>query len=147
MENLCPRMSCTQRPLHPFSVYLSFQVFIENEPSIDLAIDDTSSSVIHFDALQLKRQQKLSKRSDSHLDVDRILRTVEVLKRNARLTVFGVDIVIDAITQRHLLIDINHFPSMKRISRSIEAFHETLYICLSNRKQQQTSTRLNFVSA
>ena len=128
-----------------FSVYLSFQVFIENEPSLDLIIDD-ASPVQHFDALQLKRQRKSSIAADGLLDVDRILRTVEIVKRNARLTVFGMDVVIDAITQQHLLIDVNHFPSMKRISRSIEAFHETLYTCLSNRKRQQTSTCSNFVS-
>lgn len=110
------------------------------EPSLELPQHPTSG-VTHFDALEQKRQRltsDVSIRAEVHVDKRILLETAKAVRSNCALTVFGFDVIVDAVSGQHLLIDVNHFPSMKRIPRSVEALHEALFNAIQDFKASQS---------
>ena len=119
------------------SLILALQVFLEKEGSVE-AVADVASGVMHFNGLEMKRHDVEDKQDSFQPDPSAILGTAEALRTSTGLTVFGFDVIIDADSRRAFVIDVNHFPSMKRVKPSVPALYESLYNAICTYQKQSS---------
>lgn len=103
-----------------------------NAASLLLSSGNECSSAVIFDSLNslpVNSTGNLTSDSDEvKLDLDIVTSAAMWLRAKLHLTIFGFDVVIQAGTQDHVIVDINYLPSFKEIPNetAIPAFWEAI---------------------
>ncbi|KAL0092518.1 inositol-tetrakisphosphate 1-kinase [Phycomyces blakesleeanus] len=93
----------------------------------------SSSKLLNgLDKVMSISNEDVEKRIYETLDYDRLEKIADVLRHQIGLTFFGFDVILEAKTNNHYLVDVNYFPSFSNVPKFHEIFVSILLQKLNN---------------